>query len=414
MDIMRKRIEIRHIRHIVCLLAVVWAIPLLAQNGTSSPFSRYAYGELNDNVPNTYRAMGGVGTGMRSNKVINTAQPASYTACDSLTFMFDLSASVMWSRYSDAAGMRNKGNGNLDYLTLQFPLWRRYIAFSAGLLPYSAVGYDVVMADSIGSGYHFLKSYTGTGGISEVYAGLSFNICDWFALGANVYYMFGKVNNTRALSFTESGLSGTQQKSVFTVSSVRFRYGAQLFHTFGDHAFALGGIFEAKQKLHSTYVAYETTLLDTVSSADDGYQLPMVYGGGLSYTWADRLTVAFDYQRQCMSNALYAGQTGALRDRDRYSIGFQYRHNPVGRRYIDRMEWRCGLNVANSYVIKNDAMDYTASIGIGFPLRTAATVINTTLEYGHRGSQEIGLTENSLRLIINASISENWFFKRKL
>ena len=137
---------------------MVLAVPsLLAQNGTSSPFSRYAYGELNDNVPNTYRAMGGVGIGMRNNRVINSAQPASYTACDSLTFMFDLAASVMWSRYSDATGMRNKANGNLDYLTMQFPLWRRYIAFSAGVLPYTAVGYDVTISDSIGAGYHFTK-----------------------------------------------------------------------------------------------------------------------------------------------------------------------------------------------------------------------------------------------------------------
>lgn len=407
---MRKRFV-----YIVSLCLMVLAVPSLsAQNGTSSPFSRYAYGELNDNVPNTYRAMGGVGTGMRNNKVINSAQPASYTACDSLTFMFDLSASVMWSRYSDATGMRNKANGNLDYLTMQFPLWRRYIAFSAGVLPYTAVGYDVTMSDSIGSGYHFTKSYVGTGGISEVYGGLSFNICDWFALGANVYYMFGKVDNTRSLAFSESALTGTTQKAVFSVSSVRFRYGAQFFHTFGDHSFALGGIFEAKQKLHSTYTAYETTLLDTVSASSDGYEVPMVYGGGVSYTWANRLTLAFDYQRQCMSGALYEGQKGALCDRDRYSLGMEYRHDPTGRRYVDRMEWRCGLNVANSYVLNNSAMDYTASIGVGFPLRTSATVFNATLEYGHRGGQAMGLTENSLRLVFNASISENWFFKRKL
>ena len=93
---------------------------------------------------------------MRNNKVICSAQPASFTACDSLTFMFDLAASVMWSRYQDVSGMRNKANGNLEYLALQFPLWKRYIAFSAGVLPYSAVGYDITLADSIGSGYHYM------------------------------------------------------------------------------------------------------------------------------------------------------------------------------------------------------------------------------------------------------------------
>lgn len=82
----------------------------MAQNMTSSPFSRYAYGDLNDNVPTAYRAMGGVGIGMRNNRVICSAQPASYTSCDSLTFMMDVAASASWSRYSDVRGMRNGPN----------------------------------------------------------------------------------------------------------------------------------------------------------------------------------------------------------------------------------------------------------------------------------------------------------------
>ena len=101
-------------RYIVLLTGVLLlpfsASVAKAQNGSSSPYSRFGYGDLNDNVPNTYRAMGGVGLGMRSNKVINPSQPASFTAGDSLTFMFDLAASVMWSAYSDVSGKRNKAN----------------------------------------------------------------------------------------------------------------------------------------------------------------------------------------------------------------------------------------------------------------------------------------------------------------
>lgn len=405
-------------RYTILFLLVLLCLPctglLYAQNGTSSPYSRFGYGDLSDNVPNTYRAMGGVGLGMRSNKVINPAQPASFTAGDSLTFMFDLAASVMWSAYSDVSGNRNKANGNLEYLSLQFPLYKRYIAFSAGVLPYSSVGYDLAVGDSIHSDYHYVASYVGTGGISQVYGGLSFNICDWVALGANVYYMFGTTTNTRTLTFTEAALKGSSQESELRVSSIRLRYGAQFFHTFGDHTIVLGGVFENKQKMSSTsFTTIETQSEDTVSVMEGGFELPMVYGGGVSYCWADRLTVAFDYQRQCMSAAMYQGNTNAFRDRSRYSAGVEYRHNPNGRRYYERMLWRCGVNVADSYSLENSARDVTASIGIGFPLRTAATVFNATLEYTHRGNAAT-LQENSLRLTINASISENWFFKRKL
>lgn len=404
-------------KSVIIALLVILAPAVLAQNQTSSPMSAFAYGDLNDNTPNTYRAMGGVSVGMRNNKVINPAQPASYTSCDSLTFMFDIAASAMWSRYSDAAGMRNRANGNLEYISLQFPLYKRYIAFSAGVLPYSSVGYDISVSDSINSDYHFTKSYTGTGGISEVYGGLGFNLWNWVAVGANIYYMFGDIEHTRSLTFSEAGLHTTIQDQIMEVSSLRFRYGLQLFHTFGDHSFTLGGIFENKMKLHSDYYELETAETDTVEVYGGLFQTPMVYGAGLSYNWANRLTLALDFQRQCMSSALYGGLEGkytGLQDRNRYAFGMEYRHNPAGRRYVDRVMWRCGLTVADEYHVTIPDKSYTASIGVGFPLRTAGTVINTTLEYQHRGSRAIGLEDNSLRLVINAAVAENWFFKRKL
>ena len=389
---------------------------LTAQNMTSSPFSRYAYGDLNENVPTGYRAMGGVGIGMRSNKAINPAQPASFTAMDSLTFMFDVAASVSWSRYKDAGGMKNKANGNLEYVTMQFPLYKRWIAMSVGLTPYSSVGYDIALSDSINSDYHFTKSYYGNGNISQVYGGLSFNICNWLALGANVYYMWGDLNRMRAVTFTESGLSSTIQDEMLSVSNVRFRAGAQFFHTFGKHTVNLGAIYENKMRLHSEMYVIETQSSDSIPVYKGYWELPMVWGVGASYNWDNRLTLAFDYERQCMASALYNGEVGSasgLQDRNRYAFGAEYRHDPAGRKYVERMIWRAGINVQDEYLASIGAKRISASIGFGFPLYTIGTVINTTVEYTHRGSAP-GLVDNSLRLTIGASIAESWFFKRKL
>lgn len=401
----------------IFLAALVMSVGAWAQNMTSSPYSRYAYGDLNENVPTGFRAMGGVGFGMRNNKAINPAQPASYTACDSLTFMMDIAASANWSRYEDASGMRNKANGNLEYLTLQVPLYKQWIAASVGLLPYSSVGYNIVLEDSIRSDYHYAKTYTGEGNISEVYGGLSFNICNWLALGANVYYMWGDLAHLRTLSFSEASLHTTIQDELLSVSSVRFRYGAQFFHTWGDHSIVLGGMFENKMKLGSQYVAIETQTDDSIPVYEGGFETPMVYGAGVSYNWANRLTVAVDFERQCMSSALYngaAGKLSGLQDKNRYALGVEYRHNPQGRKYVERMLWRAGVNVQDEYLVSIGAKRVTASIGIGFPLWTIGTTINTTIEYAHRGSAATGLVDNSLRFTIGASIAESWFLKRKL
>ena len=391
--------------------------PLSAQNMTSSPYSRYAYGDMNENVPTAFRAMGGVGFGMRNNKAINPAQPASYTSMDSLTFMFDIAGGVNWSRYTDAGGMKNKANGNLEYVTLQFPIWKRWIAMSVGLLPYSSVGYDIALSDSTANGdYHFTKTFSGEGNISQVYGGLSFNICNWFALGANVYYMWGDLNRLRALTFTEAGMNTTIQDELLSVSDVRVRAGAQFFHTFGDHTFNVGAVFEPQMKLNSALVVIETQTDDSIPIFQDGWDLPMVWGVGASYNWANRLTIGFDYERQCMASARYNGAPGSesgLQDRSRYALGVEYRHNPMGRKYVERMLWRAGLSVQNEYLVSIGAPKITASIGIGFPLWSIGSVINTTIEYSHRGTPA-GLEDNALRFTIGASIAENWFFKRKL
>lgn len=401
------------LRYILLLIVLPFTLLLSAQNNTSSPFSCYGLGDVNDNVPNAYRAMGSVGIGMRNRKVICPSQPASITACDSLTFMFDLAADVMWTRYGDDAGKKNKANGNLEYITLQFPIYKRWIGFSAGLMPYSSVGYDIVIRDSIKSDYHYNSTFFGNGGISEVYAGLSFNLFDWVAVGANFYYMFGDVTNSRSVIFDEAEVNAVIQASETSVSSVRFREGLQFFHTFGKHSFVLGGIFENKRTLRSDYTVAESTQLDTVWTAENIAQVPMMFGVGASYTWDNRLTIGFDYSRQYWSQTKYMDGFDALRDRNKYAFGMEYRHNPIGRNYAERMFWRVGCNIADSYVTKITKPDYMVSLGFGFPLRNAGTVFNATIEYGHRGPAA-SLEENYIRFTINAAICENWFFKRRL
>lgn len=397
---------------------------VLAQNNTASPFSRYGYGELNDNVPTAYRALGGVGIGMRQNTVIDPMQPASFTVVDSTTFMFDLAASGMWDRYQDANGMKNRGNGNLEYVAMQFPIWKQYIGLSLGLTPYSMVGYRFQVADSLPhssapAAYHDTITYAGNGGITQVYGGLSFNICNWVALGANVYYMFGTVDNVRTLQFIEPGITSSVVTTSYRVSDVRFRYGAQFFHTFaGKHSLVLGAIFENQSRVNGEYSSIEAVTADTIrnqalSDSTCLSHFPMMWGVGLSYTYAGRFMFAADYTTAAWSMASYLGEQGKYRDRSKLSVGFQYTHNPYGRRYIDHMPWRVGFSMEDSYSKNINAKDYIISIGTAFPLRNVGTVINTTLEYGHRGNKDI-LQENYLRLTIGASVSENWFFKRRL
>ena len=407
-------------KRIVSLIVVsLMAVGMLAQNATSSPSSRFGYGELNDNLPGAYRAMGGVGMGMRSNKVINPSQPASYTACDSMTFMFDIAGSLLYTNYGDANGERNRVNGNLEYVTMQFPIWRQHIAMSLGLTPYSAIGYSFSLSDSISSGYQHTKTYSGEGGLTQVYGGLSVNLFDWIALGANVYYMFGETTQKRSLTFTDASLNAVNQGDYLHVNSLRLRYGAQLFHTFGSHSVSLGGILECKQAFTKCdYHQVESSTSDTITKLDNSdsarFEMPLIYGLGLSYVYANRLTLGLDYQVQDWSKALYFNTEHMLSKRQRVALGAEYRHDPTSRKYVEKMYWRLGVSYTSSYTTQFDQPSLCVTMGIGFPLRTIGTVINTSFEYGKRGFGDSLLNENYLRFVVNAAIAEHWFFKRKL
>lgn len=397
---------------LACACAMVCTISAMGQNATSSPSSRFALGEMNDNIPGEYRAMGGVSTGMRRNTAINPSQPASYTAFDTLTFMFDIAGSVMWTNYSDASGKRNKANGNLEYIMLGFPLWKQHIAFSAGVLPYSTMGYGFMLA-SDGFSHPYNVNYSGEGTITQAYGGLSFNICDWVALGANFYYMFGNLQNLTALTFSDASLQSSMMYRRMDISSWRGRYGMQFFHTFGDHKIVLGGVFESKLPLKGEYLQYELNTIDSVLVKSDGFELPMTWSAGFSYTYANRATIALDYTRQNWSDALYFGSLNTLSDRGRWSMGFEYRHNPMSRKYVDQVRWRVGATVLDSYVQTSGKKDFALSVGFGLPLHNVSTMINATIEYNHRSSA-INMSENVLKLTINAAINETWFFKRRL
>ena len=65
-----------------------------AQNNTNSPYSRYGYGQMADQGASNSRAMGGIAYGLRDKTHTNFANPASYTAIDSLTFVFEAGMSL--------------------------------------------------------------------------------------------------------------------------------------------------------------------------------------------------------------------------------------------------------------------------------------------------------------------------------
>lgn len=401
----------------------------IGQNNTNSPYTRFGYGDISDTNSGEQRAMGGVALGARSSFNINTINPASYSSVDSMTFMFDLGTSALLSRFSNTSGGKGTFNANLEYITMQFPLAKN-IGFSAGLLPYSFVGYNYMKTGKQSTGLglsefdsiSYRTTFNGNGGFSQVYAGLSANLFNHISLGVNAYYMYGIVNNERSLRLLSVSDSTKQYNSIIA-NNFRFRYGVQLYNTFAEkHNVTLGLIYEEKAKLNGSSSQTTYGVLNEVTPTnqnDSTYELPRMFGVGLYYTYDNRLSVGLDYTMQEWGNAKFRGNY-ELSNRSKIALGVEYLPDPRGRKFAERIRYRGGLSLTDPYYKVSNITppkNIGVSLGVGLPLynnvTNTVTMLNASFEYGKLGSSDL-LREDYFKFTINVAFNEHWFFKRKL
>lgn len=394
-----------------------------AQNSTSSPYTRHGFGNINESGFGQSISMGGLSSGLRSSQFTNPANPASYTAIDSLNFRIEAGIGLMVSKFSDSEGKDHLLDGNLEHLAVHFPI-KKWVALSLGIRPYSIVGYNSsyqttkvteVTGDTLVSQYN----YTGKGGINQLYLGLGFRPWKAFSVGANLLYHFGTIEHNSAVTFNKDYSYRTLQTQEIRVRDLCANFGAQgTISIKEDQSLTLGVTYQFKSEIKSEASKTIVTTDTTVLNYDNNFDTPHAFGMGFVYQFNRRLLVGFDYKRTLWSGARFFGEK-PFEDVNSYIIGAQYLPDPMSRKYYQRMYYRCGVNVSKTYYKVNDERlnKFTINAGIGFPLKKGLdpTVINVGFEYGQNGKTDNGLVkEQSFKGTISATINERWFVKRRL
>lgn len=404
---------------IVAMLMVVSTFGIEAQM-SMSPYSKYGYGLLNDNATSAQRAMGGVGYAMNSGRQINVMNPASYAAIDSLTFLFDIGVDFtsLWSEENEATG--KDFGGGLDYVTMQFPI-TKYLGASVGLLPFSSVGYSFGQEIS-----HGTNSREGSGGINQVYLGLSGKPFKGFTLGANVSYLFGTIVND-AYAYTSDG-STTLFERVMKVKDYRLQFGVQYSLNLNKNdRVTIGAVYTpGKTLLGDTWgISYDVSSdlkADTIgfTSLKDKYTMPETWGVGINYEWDEKLMaeVDFTYQpwREAKFSALEDFETVKFDNRWKIAAGLQYTPKVRGS-YWQRINYRVGGFFNHDYIMvgDNNVREYGVSAGFGLPVNRLKTVINIGFEYKHRQAHPNPMVkEDYFNITLGVNFNEMWFWRNKI
>ena len=417
-----------------CLMVAAVCMNAMAQGGTKSPYSQFGLGTLSDVSQGMSRGMNGVGLALQQGDQVNTLNPASYGGVDSLTMLFDAGVTLQATNYKEGSAKQNGSMANLEYVVGSFRAWKG-VGMAFGVRPFSSVGYSYSSTSNLGnSNGTMAETYSGSGGLHEVFLGAGWQVTRQLAVGANVGYLWGDLKR----SVTSSG--GTNVNTLMktyaaSVSNYKIDLGAQYRQRIGRKdlltvgaTVGIGHQLKAEPEMSIVIVNTTGTTDTTTFKVKDGLKLPMTYGVGAAYNHAGRLTMAADLMLEKWGGIdfpsfnsqtnQYVLTSGLLKDRTKVNVGVDWlpTTNMLNRNFLSHVHYRMGAGLATPYYKINGQdgpKELSVSAGLGIPVLTGRSWVNVSFQWAHTSAKDL-ITENSFRLNIGVTFNERWFAKWKV
>lgn len=426
-------------KSLFCTLLALWGVQVSAQNLTKSPYSALGLGESQFGGSASMYAMGQTSQGISMPNAINNQNPASYGAIRQSTW--DAAGIITSGKISTATATSNFTNGALGYIALGLPLSAKLKwGMSAGLMPYSSVGYNITRNVQT-STFTGTEKIEGRGGLSKFYIGSGIHVYKGVSFGVNASYLFGQVEHTSLLDIP-------REYNMYNLVENRSRY-------LGDFAFDLGlqyrsdtivKVLKRDNKEHQYIFGAGITISpeanihaldnynvrtlgvgntmptglgkDTAANRNDvsGTVLkPLSLKAGLSFQELNKWGVALDVGYTQWSNYQAFGSKDSLKNTLSVGAGaFWIPNNNAIKNYLAHVEYRvgCRYDNGNLSINGNNISTYSVSAGLGLPMNKSKTRLNLSGEYIIRGTTSDKLVkEEYFRFVIGVTISDTWFHR---
>ena len=419
----------------IAVASLLLALPLSAQNGAYngySPYSVYGIGDLHAAGTAYNASMGGVGIATRNKRFINTMNPASITARDSLSFMADFGLSGKFSLFTQDDLKGTKTLFNINDFVISFPMWRR-TAFMVGIQPFSDTGFSMAYTDKITSGDQSI-GYTGNraygaygdGGLNQFFAGASALLWNRLSIGAQYNLFFGTISKYSISQFSDASYRGQTMGDTLQVRAHTAKFGLQYEQPIGTGKLVVGATYRLKAKVSGHAVEYSN-----ISELDlgrheldkDNITLGDELGVGLSYAQGDKWSMEFDYIRGDWTDSNFDAVRG-FRNNGVYSFttsksqsfraGFELTPNRNDiRYYLRRCTYRVGAYMDQSYyqVDGNNITSAGITLGMTVPVYQGYNGITFAIDLGQRGFGNAFVKEKYLGFHVGFNIFDIWFRK---
>lgn len=430
-------LKTRSVRIFISIIIFIFlGAQVYAQTGSiSTPYSAFGIGYLSPNNNARSMSMGGISIGTRDYFAVNYMNPASYTAFDTTSFLFEGAVAGSYINMKSDDFTESGTNASLSHLLFGFPI-TKFLKSSIGLVPYSTVGYSVNSTENNEGAGNTLYNYQGKGGISRFYFGAAIQPFKNLSLGFNLSYLFGTIHRSQNISFPDSAYRiNTKINNATTVGNIFLDFGIQYFTKLKNNLdLVAGATFNPKQKVSAKEDYFARSYLGSVSGVEifkdtikyyndqpGKMTLPMGFGVGFSLTKKDNWMAGIDYKYGQWQDYQSFNVNDSLVNTHFFNIGGQYIPDYKSTSYANRIDYRVGAKYYKSYLKlrDKDINGFGITFGIGLPLRSLAirgsrSKINIGVEVGKRGTKENNLIqENYVNAFVGISIYEWWFFKRR-
>lgn len=402
---------------------VLWAIKVSAQTEglTSSPYSLYGLGVINQTTIGGANGMGYTGIAMKSTKYINNLNPANFSLVPKNSFLYDVGLRAEYNTYSNKNNNEGKANLNFSNLAFAFSLTDD-LGMGLSMIPYSDVGYSLVgiKTNIEGSTETFESNVTGIGGLSDLRLNLGYALSSKIRTGASMSFMFGSIEEEESFTLSNSAF---QLNETTNYKGVRLGFGVQYDLTdkitFGSTVQLPTSLSGSLKRSVSKSLGYSDVVVEEDEKDDvSDFKLPMELGIGFSGKVLNKFTVNLDYKKNFWDATNQKENIGSYKDQNIYGFGAEYLNDLNGIKYWQHIRFRVGLNYDNGYLSINgkkiEGQSLTA--GIGLPIsRYSNSMLNFSYSYGSKGLvQNILIKENYHLLTFNLSLEDLWFVKRKI
>lgn len=423
----------------------------LIQPKNNSPYSRLGLGDLLDLPFAGPGGMAGLSAANQESFHINILNPAALAYLQSTAFEIGI-----YARYANLEGQNTSAgiwSGNLNYISLGFPiknpinkvLDRDQTPFGWGmnfaLLPYSLVGYNIETVDQDSNFGSVTNALKGTGGNYRLMWGNGVRYGSW-ALGINLGYQFGKITNSRQVTFDSLEVAYiTDFLDEFSLSGFVWNVGAQytieldkddnekkvsatqrkiVFGIFGNSTTSFNTV--SSQFNYRTNFNFSPVDLDTILNVDElrqTGQLPSEWTVGVMYDKLNKVKFGLEYSVANWSQYENEAKVESLVNSYRIAVGGQIIPDFISyNNYFKRVRYRFGAfyNTDPRTVDGAQLVEYGITFGAGFPIilpQRQTSFVNLAVELGQFGVDE-ALQENYIKMTLGFTLNDNtWFFKRK-